>query len=558
MGELLSPIELWENFSKELTDDNINIINQTQEDGYICRELYFTAFENEAGKVRAYAKFYFDPAVKNCPSIFFLGSCKRFAETKKFLTVYLKGVSVFTVDYLGIDDCGRYTIYPENLSYANFKYAENNLSGVSSTPKETPWYIWTAIASRALTLLRSMKEVDSEKIAIFGIKTGANLAWKLAAMDGRAKCIVSMFNSGWLGYDFLYKKNRESDIEISEERSLYLASLATQSYAPYVKIPILVNLSTNESGSTFDRGFDTYSRIPNSTLSHLSVIPYADKEIFYEYSDTIVNWLKFHLFGEDFLPPVKPTLRFYNSDGKLYIEIKAGNYEHIKEIMVFQAIETADSSARNWTLQKCENMGDGVYISAAEVLDISEYCFAFANIKYDDNYLLSSNMSAVIPSALGIATTNIKASRLIYDSSFGKDCFTVINNEELFHCQNEISVIKGALDMSGICANIGDLATYKIGDPRFKAYEDDRIQIGYYSPVVQEVKIFVREYVDEKWGNDYFYLLQTSGGDLWNKVSVSANEFKTKDGRILKSFENSVLLYFNCSQAFLINSILWI
>ena len=88
-----------------------------------------------------------------------------------------------------------------------------------------------------------------------------------------------MFNSGWLGYDFLYKKGEEADIEISEERSLYLAALSTQSYAPLVKTPILVTLSTNEYDSTFDRAFDTYSRIPKNTVSMLSVIPYSDKEI---------------------------------------------------------------------------------------------------------------------------------------------------------------------------------------------------------------------------------------------------------------------------------------
>lgn len=565
MGELISPIELWKDFSVKLSDPNINVINETVADGYICREFYFTAYQTESGKVRAYAQFYYDPlaveqASGKAPVIFFLGSSKRFYQTLKFLKTHLKGVSIFTLDYFGVEQTpnSRYTIYPESLSYANFNIAQNDLSLVKSSPKESPWYIWTAMARRALTLLENTKEVDASKIAIMGIKTGANLAWKIGAMDNRACCIVSMFNSGWLGYDFLYKKDRESDIEISEERSIYLASLSTQSYAPLVKTPILVTLSTNECDSTFDRAFDTYSRIPQDTTSMLSVIPYSDKEIFFEYADTTTNWFKNYLLEKNHILPKQPELRFYNSGNRLYIEIKADTALPIKEIRLYQATEIPDPCVRNWTRLKCETTDDGTYIAAAEILDVSEYCFAFANVFYQNNYVLSSNMSAVIPSEIKIASANVKASRLVYDSSLKLDCFTVVNCEELFHNQTELEMEKGALDMYGLRAKIGDLATFKLGDPRFKGYEGDQLQIGYYSPKNQRIIITLRNYLNEKWEYDYSYTLDLEGAEIWNKTTLCANEFKTSDGIMLKSFENIALLYIKSQDKLLINNILWV
>ncbi|NLC17236.1 MAG: hypothetical protein GX756_05085 [Clostridiales bacterium] len=563
MGELISPIELWKDFSDRLDDNNINIISEKPaKDGYIQRQIYFTAYQDqEGGKARAFAQFYYDKKTieksKKAPVVFFLGSPKRFYQTLRFIKENLKGASIFTIDYFGYrGQSDRYTIYPKSLEYANFEKAQDRLSAVKGSPKESPWYIWTAMARRALTLLEQIKEVDNSKIAVLGIKTGANLAWKLGATDSRARCIVSMFNSGWLGYDFLYKKGEEADIEISEERSLYLAALSTQSYAPLVKTPILVTLSTNEYDSTFDRAFDTYSRIPKNTVSMLSVIPYSDKEIFFEYNATIINWLRNYLFDCQFYHPFQPELKTYNQDNKLYIEINADTAAPIKEIRLYQATETPDPSIRNWTRLDCAQVQDK-FLAAAQILDVSEYYFAFANIFYD-KYIISSNLHACIPSQLGITDANIKASRLVYDSSLGLDCFTVINTNELFHQSPELVMEKGALDMEGIRALMGDLATFKIGDPRYKGYEDDQLQIGYYSPIDQKVIIGLRNYINDKYEYDYFYTLNAEGAEIWNKVTLGASEFKTEDGVMLKSFENAVLLYFKSEGRFLINNILWV
>lgn len=563
MGELISPLELWKDFNPELDDDNINIISEKELlDGYIYRQIYFTAYQTQGGKVRAYAKFYYDKdAVKKAqktPVIFFLGSPVRFEQTLKFIRANLKGVGIFTIDYFGRQDgAERYTIYPQCLEYANFEKAQDILSLVKDSPKDSPWYIWTAMARRALTLLERIPEADASKIAILGIKTGANLAWKIGATDTRACCIVSMFNTGWLGYDFLYKKGAESDQEIPEERSLYLAALSTQSYAPLVKTPILVTLSTNDSDATFDRAFDTYSRIPENTVSMLSVIPYSDKEIFFEYNDTIINLLKNYLFDSQIYHPYQPELKMFGKDGKLIIEVKADNSIPIKEVRLYQAIETPDPSVRNWIRLNCVDQGNGIYTAQAEVLDTAEYCFAFANVLYDA-YILSSNMHACIPSELNVNEANVKASRLVYDSSLGVDCFTVINTGELFHHNQELAMEKGALEMPGVRAMIGDLATYKIGDPRYKGYEDDQLQIGYYSPVNQKITIALRNYIDYRCEYDYFYTFEAEGAEIWNKITLSASEFKNEDGAMLKSFENVALIYIKSEGPLLINNILWV
>ncbi|HEY8443927.1 MAG TPA: hypothetical protein VIL24_03935 [Clostridia bacterium] len=563
MGELISPIELWKDFNPNLDDEDINIISEKDSgDGYICRQMYFTAYQTPGGKVRAFAQFYCDKnTVKNtkkAPVIFFLGSTVRFYQTLKFIKNRLKGVSVFTIDYLGYNkNYDRYTIYPKCLEYANFEKAQEILNTVKDSPKDTPWYIWTAMARRALTLLERIPEVDSKKIAVLGIKTGANLAWKIGATDNRACCIVSMFNTGWLGYDFLYKKSAETDQEIPEERSLYLAALSTQSYAPFVKTPILVTLSTNDSDATFDRAFDTYARIPENTVSMLSVIPYSDKEIFFEYNDTIINWLKNYLFDAEFYHPYQPELAIKNQDNKLLIEIKADNSIPIKEIRLYQATETPDPSVRNWFRLNCEDKGGGIYSAAAEILDVNEYCFAFANVFYDD-YIISSTLHACIPSELKITSANIKASRLVYDSSMGLDCFTVTNVNELFHHGPELAVQKGALDMTGVRALMGDLATFKIGDPRFKGYEEDQLQIGYYSPIDQNITIALRNYQSDRCEFDYFYTFKVEGAEIWDKITLSASEFKNEDGAMLKSFENAVLLYIKSEGELLINNILWV
>ena len=59
---------------------------------------------------------------------------------------------------------------------------------VERTAKETCWYEWACIGKYAISYLKSRLEVD--KIALLGIKQGANVGWQMLYNEDRVSCFV--------------------------------------------------------------------------------------------------------------------------------------------------------------------------------------------------------------------------------------------------------------------------------------------------------------------------------------------------------------------------------
>lgn len=571
MSVYLSPMELWQDFDQSLTNPEINIVREYTEGDLTTRELYFTAWRTPAGSVRVFARFCFNHRLLNerfygrAPVAVIMGGLRtgKSDEIHDYILAELEGVSTFTFDYYGVTpDKPRYTLYPDDLKFANFYLnyigKESALGLVKSDPKNTAWYIWTALARKSITMLGSFDEVNPDRIGILGVKTGGKLAWILSAVDSRVRAAVTLFNCGWQGYEQLYNRNKSSGtIELNEERAVYLASLSTQSYAPFVKAPLLALISTNDYEKTFDRSFDTFTRVPEELDAVLAVEVHTNKEIPFADRSLIRVWLAKYLLSEDITIPSPPKIKLRASGGKLYIDIIGDLSEDIKSVTVYQSNETSDPADRNWTVIPHDSVGDGEYLAVGKVIDTSEYFFCFATVTYNTQLKASSNLAAVIPDKLGITVPNLKASRLLFDITTGASGFAVINSGELFRTGEEIAVSKGPLNLSGVQALRGDLATYRPSDPAFKAYDDDRLQVGFFSPRAQSVTIMAREHTDNTY-TAYYCTVSAVGGELWDKMTLPPQEFKSNDNTALESFENVVLLSFAASDVLLVNSILWV
>jgi hypothetical protein len=82
--------------------------------------------------------------------------------------------------------------------------------------------------------------------------------------------------------------------------------------------------------------------------------------------------------------------------------IKPGSAEKIVALDVFYAFKEPFNCDRLWMDAKAEKLGD-TWVAKIPVLNVDDYVFSFANIRYPGEIVISSDFTAAIPSKLGKA-----------------------------------------------------------------------------------------------------------------------------------------------------------
>jgi cephalosporin-C deacetylase-like acetyl esterase len=112
-------------------------------------------------------------------------------------------------------------------------------------PKEDQWtYHAVAAAVRGHSLLRSMPEVDPERIGVTGISWGGYLTNIVAGIDGRFRFAAPVYGCGYLGEDSAWLKNFA---EMGPERAAkWLGWWDPSAHLAGAKMPMLWVTGTND------------------------------------------------------------------------------------------------------------------------------------------------------------------------------------------------------------------------------------------------------------------------------------------------------------------------
>jgi dienelactone hydrolase len=114
--------------------------------------------------------------------------------------------------------------------------------------------MWTyhAVAAviRVHNLLRSLPEVDREKVAVTGISWGGYLTCIVAGLDHRLKAAVPVYGCGFLHENSVWKPRL--DAFTPDRRGRWVAAFDPSRYLPGVKCPILFLNGTNDFAYPLD------------------------------------------------------------------------------------------------------------------------------------------------------------------------------------------------------------------------------------------------------------------------------------------------------------------
>jgi dienelactone hydrolase len=126
-------------------------------------------------------------------------------------------------------------------------------------PREDQWtYHAVADVILAHSLLRSMPEVDADRVGITGISWGGYLTCIVAGLDGRLKFAAPVYGCGFLGENSTWKSKLD---EMGEKGQRWLSMWDPKHYLPDAKMPMLWVTGTNDFAYPMDSLKKSY-RLP--------------------------------------------------------------------------------------------------------------------------------------------------------------------------------------------------------------------------------------------------------------------------------------------------------
>ena len=563
--KILTPSAVWKDFKGNLPLKDSKV-NEMTYDGISYNEVYFSGREINSSRVRIYGLYARPNPLPSNRKIGAVLILPDFCDTINLEIVnhFAKmGYAVLMVDYRGnVGESTNHTIYPSELDYAN--YGKEDMFVVERTAKETCWYEWSCVAKYALSYLQSRIEVD--KIALVGIKQGANVGWQTLYNEDRVACFVSLFGAGWQAYKGLFK-SEGTDIEMNDERYRWLGGVDAHVYAQYCQCPVLYLTATNSPDFDCERGVETISRVKDPTNCSFNYAPRFRNTINKKCVDDIALFLKKYITRAGSLSdrlyfPESPTVFIaIGEDGRnAFVEVGNCDNEKLKNLTVYMSEGIVDPSKRNW----CQmNPIKGKTTEAFRYFKLplgggASFIHAFAVAEYKNGFTVSSRIVVKKLQEVLPATSN----NLIYSSRNGADCFTICDElsssiGKIFFTENiGVELAECANGINGVTSRFG-LLNYRIVENRFSPDQRSILKGDVYCEDYTRLKVSVVVAEKEKH-RSYFSVLELKGSKVWQKFQIEFANLKDDNRMSIKDYDNIVAIKIEAESRFAINNLLLI
>jgi len=525
---VMSPSEIWEGYDPRKEPLDEEIIKTWEKDGVTYKEVYFNG-ENFDGKyVRIYARYAAPKGKTNLPAILHIHGGGQ-TVNNQWLDYWSKeGYAVLTFNWGGEwTNRARYTLWNGVKNGDHLKRKGTMIT--TPSPKSDSYYLWTQASMRAITYLENQKEVNKEKIGLFGVSMGGSIMWNIA-FDKRVKAGCAVYGSGFnthrhedprYAIDFPAKTPSENDLR-------WRKSLAPEASAPYVHYPMLFLSGSNDHHGDMDRAQDALDLIPSGVDRAWALTPGYRHHIGADFIHDLPRWMDFHLNANGYWPK-NPTTAI--SIGKKKIPQFTLTPDHAKEVskvVVYYALENPFSINRHWQSIEVAAKGKS-YQASLPVMNADEYLYAYANISYKNGVVLSSRLETAIPSTLGVVKTIGKPSRVIYEGGEGRGSW-VVNSSGTDPVPGmiafKINPATGPQGKKGFSPMTRYTPwTFAPGNPRYRAPKGASLSFEVYTSKAQEFNLRLHKNYRVNGYQTFEKKVQLEASPEWQTITVASNEF---------------------------------
>ncbi len=554
--KFLTPTEVWDGFDPKANPLENSIASiTTDEDFVVCSKQFFTAQTTSQGRVRVYFELYYDSRwADDRATLILLPSVDDTNFTSLVKKLVRDGYVVCMPDYCGCFDSDlEKTSFPADLGYASYPSCMEHLSTFDGDARNTPWFQWAKLVRRTICVLEEQRIVSKDRIGLFGIGEGAQIAWLCAGTDQRIKTLVAINGNGYLWASdkprFIYGNVPTADLD-----SAFSSGVGAETYARFVSCPTLLVATKNSYINDVDRAGDILARV-NSTAKQLIISNGSDSKIPLNTFGAMLIWLNRH-FAHNGNPIDEPSISFENIDDKMYVCVNSAHKAATRR--VFVCYGEPYPFVRHWQpLENLQKVGVHEYTHPLPVFDKDEIVLAYATFLFADGNVVSTPIISTTASKLGIDEPDTKTraqSHVIYDGSMGLGSFTAEGNSALFD-ENILHTKKGPFDILGICTSEGNLSLRHNAKAAATLSRSTIFHFDAYSKEERELKVTMYTYPDQKAYTAHTHL---DGGEFWQKVLLDCGDFKSAEGKTLSSFQETKLFTIPKADNIVFNNFLWI
>ncbi len=550
----MTPTQVWEGFDAHEAPLETSIISANTRDNLVKTKQAFTVENTSGGKLRACCDVYYDDRWADARgAILILPSLRESSYMDQLTTFVKEGYLCCVLDYCGIMDGDVHTTFPQDLSYAKFPNCEEYLDKIQDNARNTVWFIWAKIARRAISMLAEQAIVDSNRIAILGLGTGAELGWIVAGIDKRTCAFVAV-NGGGYRWTKGLARFAYGNVPSTDHERVFSTGVGAETYAKFITCPTLYISSQSSMYNDIDRMADMIELV-NSNAEQMIISTAGGEQITSKEFSAMLRFLRNHfaLNGNVITPP---TIAFEEVEGRLYVRLHSGHKATQKTLYINYGEE--NSTYRFWEcMPLTQKVGTHEYICNIPVYDKDELIVAYATFEYANGDIMSTRVIGAIPSRLDVNQIEelvIGQSRIIYDSSMGFGSFTSETKQTVLADDNLI-LAQGPFNITGISAKAGDISLGRnLKDTEYIS-PTAALHFDAYSPLQRDLEITVYTYPDLK---KYTAHKSLHGGEFWQKLLIECTDFKSDEGRTLTKFTNAKVLNIIDINGVVLNNFLWI
>ncbi len=565
---IISAVSLWKQFNLK-TNLGASEWGIDEKNGVRKSHVSFSGHTTNEGSVRIYARFMRPLGGTKAPVILLLGEAGKTIDEELMGYFLDKGYAVLMPDYSGKSSQDKEgtlrTIYPSSLAHGNFEKARGLSNMENLDAEQSSWFEWTYLALFCVKYLKSREDVGD--IGVVGVRTGGDIAWQVL-LSPDVKCGVPINAVGWKSFSGIAKFGANVAHNLSDDKHKYIAAVEAQSYAPYVKHPVLMLCSLRDDYFDCDRAYDTFSRIGNkydnaliySSDSGACIDPNAlnDMDLF----------LEKNLKGREIYIPDSLNVSIQETTEGLNVLVESDKEGILEEAGIFYAEADVKTKCayRDWRqIYKIggKTVKNGRFEYSVKPFAGATAVFVYAYAKYINGFRIVSKITS---KKLSNHDVNAVKGRMLF-SGKEMDTFGVAFNKEysignIFLEREAVpKVVTGYGGVKG-AFSVGGIKTYKISSPTYVPDENALLEFDAYAPETTELKIVVDVGDVENESERYVCRTEVRGGGKWKRIILKPADFKDEIyNKPLQSFAYGRALTFDCENdeiEFAITNILWL
>lgn len=535
---------------------------------YSSHVSYFGHAAGES-RVRIYARFAKPMSEGKKPAVLLLHDVGEPCDMQLISYFTSKGYAVLFPDYSGELKEGEKrehcTVYPPELAHGNYSKAKGLYDMQGLTAEESTWFEWAYVAHYSIAYLKQREDISS--IGVVGVRTGGALAWQVMLSPDIA-CGVPINAIGWQSLSTAAKFGDNPVRNLSDDTHRYIAAVEAQSYAPYVKCPVMMLCAVHDKNCDVDRAYDTYARIGNPDGNALLYSSDCGSCIGPNALQNMLMFLERNLKGREIYIPDSLNVSVQETENGLDVTVDCDKEGLLERVGVFYA--EADLSTkcafRDWRrlpTKKGNLIKDAQAHFTIKPFAGAKAVFVYAYAKYINGFRTMSKITAKRIS--NPDATAIKG-RMLF-SGKETDCFAVADYHEyaigniFLEREAVVKIVEGYGGIKG-AFSVRGIRTYKISSPMYIPDENAMLAFDVYCPKKGAVKITVEVGDMNQSFARYVSWIDVEGGGKWKRNVLQASDFKSELNNMpLEKFADGRALVFageTDEVEFAVTNILWL